>query len=97
MDNGYIYPRFKIQLVKGQETVKDTYSVDELNRLLKKPKNANDFVEWRDWAIINWALATGNRVNTIVNIRMCDLDLTMSFWWIIPSPKDQKSNGNFLH
>lgn len=82
MDNGYIYPQYKISLVKGQESIKDTYSLGELEKLLKKPKNSHDFVEWRDWTIVNWVLATGNRVNTIINVRMCDLDLHNGFIYI---------------
>lgn len=82
MYNGYIYPQYRISLVKGQETVKETYSLEELERLLKKPKNAHDFVEWRDWAIINWVLGTGNRVNTIINVRLCDVDLHNGYIYI---------------
>lgn len=91
MDNGYIYPHFKISLVKGQETHKDTYTVEELERLLRKPKDGHNFIEWRDWAIINWVLGTGNRVNTIINIRLCDLDLRNGYIYITQQ-KNKHSN-----
>lgn len=91
MDNGYIYPQYRISLIKGQESIKETYSIDELERLLKKPKNAHNFIEWRDWTIINWVLGTGNRVNTIVNIRMCDLDLHNGYIYI-NQQKNKHSN-----
>lgn len=87
MDNGYIYPHYRISLVKGQETIKETYSIEDLEKLLKRPKNSHDFVEWRDWTIVNWVLGTGNRVNTIVNVRICDLDLHNGFIYI----RQQKS------
>lgn len=82
MDNGYIYPHYKISLVKGQETIKDTYTIEELERLLEQPKDKHNFVAWRDWTIINWVLGTGNRVNTIINVRLCDLDLRNGYIYI---------------
>lgn len=69
----YIQEKIEFKLIKGQETIQETYTDDELQTLLKPPYNDN-FRAWRSWAIINWILATGNREKTICNIRMCDLD-----------------------
>ena len=82
MDYGYIIPRYTITLVKGQESIKETYSEEELILLLEKPKDIHNFVEWRDWAIINWVLGTGNRIGTIINVKMCDIDLHRGFIYI---------------
>lgn len=69
---GYI-DRLEIKLVKGQQAVKETYTEEELQILLKKPLSDN-YCEWRSWAIINWILSTGNREKTVCNIRMKDID-----------------------
>ena len=69
----YIKP-FKVQTVQAQEEKLKLYSEDELIRLIEKPdKNAN-FAEWRTWAIVNWALATGNRAATICAVKLKDID-----------------------
>lgn len=66
---------FKIELIKAEKKIKETYTDDELAILLKKPnvKTCN-FTEYRDWVIINYVLATGNREATIVNIKNYDVD-----------------------
>lgn len=67
--------KFKVEMVETQEKVKDTYTKAELKVLLKKPKIKNTtFAEFRTWVLINWLLATGNRLGTIVNIKIKDLD-----------------------
>lgn len=66
----------KVDMIKGQESIKQTYSDEQIERLLQKPRKHDSFVEWRSWAIINWILATGNRVNSIVNVTMHDVNFT---------------------
>lgn len=75
MDNDYCN-RFKTKLIKQDEIIKDTYSEEQLLKLLKKPniKKCN-FAEYRNWVIINYLVSTGNRSNTIINIQIKDLDL----------------------
>ena len=46
----------------------------ELKKLLVKP-DITDFSEFRNYAVINLLLATGARTNTIVNLRIKDVDL----------------------
>jgi integrase/recombinase XerD len=67
---------FDIQLLKQEEIIKDTYSEKELRILLKKPNTKTcTFNEYRTWTVINFCMATGARLSTIINIRVCDLDL----------------------
>jgi len=40
---------------------------------LEKP-DLKYFGEYRTWVVINWLLATGNRLGTIVNVKIKDLD-----------------------
>lgn len=75
MEDGreYVAP-FKIKLVTEQEVIKETYTDDELDKLLARPKRNATYVEWRTWAIVNWIIATGNRASTVVNVRLGDIN-----------------------
>jgi len=65
-----------IKMLKVTKPIKETYTDAELRLLLKKPnmKMAN-FDVYRNWVVINYLLATGNRLSTLVNIRICDVNL----------------------
>lgn len=68
-------PKYSIELIKAEKKLKQVYSDAELKILLKKPNvNQCSFAEYRDWVIINYALATGNRVSTIINLKIEDID-----------------------
>lgn len=74
MKLGYI-EEFKINKVKAEKTLKETYTDAELNILLKKPNiKTCDFVEYRDWVVINTFLGTGMRAGTLCNLRIKDVD-----------------------
>lgn len=60
---------FKIHKV---ETVKETYTAEELKKLTRKPKDAN-FADFRTYAIILLALDTGLRSASIRNIKVDDI------------------------
>ena len=64
-----------MKLYKGVETVKDTYTDRELEKLLKKPDIRKcGFVEYRDWVIVNFLLNSGSRAATIRAIQIRDID-----------------------
>lgn len=65
---------FRVELVRAQETKKKTYSKEELKRLLAKPKNEEDFTEWRNWAIVNLIYDMGARAGTILEIQIRDIN-----------------------
>ena len=74
MDCGYI-SRFKIQLIKAEKKLKETYTDEEIQRLLKKPDTDNcTFSTYKTWVFENWLLGTGNRISTALNIRIGDID-----------------------
>jgi integrase/recombinase XerD len=54
--------------------VKQVYTDKELNKLLVKP-DITYFEDFRNYTIINLLLATGARTNTILNIKIKDVDL----------------------
>ena len=75
MDLGYL-PRIKLDMMKAEKEIKETYTDEELSLLLKKPNVKKcDFTEYRNWVVVNYLLATGNRASTVINIRLSDIDL----------------------
>lgn len=69
-----------ISRYKTEETIKDTYTDDELALLLKKPNLSTvNFSEYRTWVIINFIMNSGARASTIRNILIGDLDLENGF------------------
>jgi len=78
MELGYI-PRFKLEMIRADKELKETYTDEELTLLLKKPDLKKcKFAEYRDWVIVNYFLATGNRVSTVRNIKISDIDFADS-------------------
>lgn len=75
-DSGYLTTKIKVDLVKGQEEIKETYTDEELEKLLRKPSNVEDFAEWRTYTIVCYVLATGNRAETVCSLTMGDIDLS---------------------
>ncbi len=69
------YTNLFIPNYKPKETIKETYSDEELGALLKKPKGNYTFAEYRNWVIINFLLNCGCRAATIRNIQNQDVDL----------------------
>ena len=65
----------KMPKYKYEETIKETYTDDELLLLLKQPTKQSDFCEYRNWVIINFLINSGCRAATIRNIQNRDVDL----------------------
>lgn len=71
--------RLKVKIPKADKKIKETYSDQELFKLLQKPNiHLCEFTTYRNWCIINFLLATGVRVSTLINIKIEDLDLTFN-------------------
>ena len=74
MEKGNI-PAFKAKLIRAEKKIKETYTDDELNRLLKKPDLKRDtFAVYRNWVIVCYLLGTGNRARTVCNLKIGDID-----------------------
>ena len=74
MDCGYL-KNFKITLLKTEKKIKETYTQQELERLLKKPDVSNcSFTEYKTWVFENYLLGTGNRISSALNVKICDVD-----------------------
>lgn len=71
---GYI-DKIEFPKLRCEKKVKETYTDDELKRLLIKPKiERGKFTDYRNWVIINYLLSTGNRRSTLVNLKIADID-----------------------
>ena len=74
MELGYL-PRYKLELIKADKELKETYTDEELALLLKKPDIKQcGFAEYRDWVMVTYFLATGNRLLTVMNLKIGDID-----------------------
>ena len=78
MERGYLR-QFQINLLKEDVEIKETYTSEEISRLLEKPnlKKCN-FSEYRNWVITCYLLATGNRLGTICGLKNRDIDFDSS-------------------
>ena len=61
--------------MKDKDTVKETYTDEELELLLEKPDKKCSFCEYRSWVIVNFLMNSGCRSATIRNIQNRDVDL----------------------
>lgn len=74
MEDKYI-PTFKIQLIKAEKKIKETYTDDELVRLLEKPDVDNcSFSCYKTWVFENYLLGTGNRISTALDMHIGDIN-----------------------
>ena len=65
---------FKCPIKEVMPPVKEVYTETELKKLLVRPP-ITYFEDFRNFAVINLMLATGARTNTLVNLRIKDVDL----------------------
>lgn len=72
-EKGYI-KYFHCPIKEIDPPAKQVYTDKELAKLLVKPDIRN-YPEYRNWVIINLLLGTGARENTIINIKIGDVDL----------------------
>jgi len=78
MERGYLR-NFAVKLLKEDIEIKEIYTSDEINRLLEKPNLKKcDFSEYRNWVITCYLLATGNRLGTVCELRVKDIDFDSS-------------------
>lgn len=74
MECNYI-PTFKIKLIKADKKIKETYTDDELMRLLQKPDTNNcSFSCYKTWVFENYLLGTGNRISTALDLHIGDIN-----------------------
>ena len=76
-------PTFKIKIPKADKQPIETYTDRELQILLKKPNLRQcSFTEYKVWVMTNFLLSTGIRQNSLVNIKIKDLDFDNSVVYV---------------
>lgn len=74
MEQGWL-ERYKIKLAKTDKQPIETYTDEDLRKLLKKPNLKQcSFTEYKAWVIVNFLLSTGARQNSLANIKIKDID-----------------------
>lgn len=69
------YTELSLPNIQDKETVKGSYTDEELIALLRKPAKDCDFCEYRNWVIVNFLINSGCRAGTIRNIQNRDVSL----------------------
>ncbi len=91
---GYITSKLHFSMQKEQQKVPKSYTPEEIRILLKKPNTKTcTFNEYRDWAIINFIMATGARRTTIVELNIEDIHFEEGF---IEANKTKNNQGQIL-
>lgn len=68
-------PYFDIHTISSNKEPTECYSDNELKLLLKKPNMKTcSFTEYKCWVIINLLLSSGIRMNSLINIKIKDID-----------------------
>lgn len=73
IERNYI-EEIQITIPKYEEEIKEPYSDEELEKLLKKPATDN-WVEYRNWVMVNYFFSTGQRLSTVLNIKVSHVNL----------------------
>lgn len=71
----------QITMLTVTKNAKGYYTEEELIKLLAKPNmKQTTFVEYRTWVLLNFFLATGQRLSTVSNIKIVDINLRSREW-----------------
>lgn len=72
MEHGWLERR-TISVKNIEPDIKQVYTKEEINMLLVEPDRDN-YKEYRNWVMINYLLATGNRLGSVLGLRVRDID-----------------------
>ncbi len=76
MTDGFLEP-FQVIIPKYSTPIQETYSIEELEKLLKKPsmkKGQFNFSIYRTWVMICYIIDTTNRADTVLGVKIKDID-----------------------
>ena len=73
ISRGYM-EQIEITIPKYEEELKEPYTDEEMKLLLARPIT-NNWVEYRCWVMVNYFYATGQRLSSVLNIKVNHLDL----------------------
>jgi len=80
MREGYVC-KYDIHLVNEPEKPIDVYTEKELEKLFKAPANLKKaaFTEYRNWILVQYLSETGNRRNSVINLKVNDVDFEQRY------------------
>lgn len=79
MNNGWL-ERFKVHTIKTTKSKPKGYNEEQLTKLIKKPDMKQcTFARYRNWVIVNFLLDTGIRANSLINIKINDLNIPKEY------------------
>lgn len=82
MNEEYIH-RFKMKAIKVDKNHIETYTEEELKRLLKKPNLKKcSFTEYQCWVMTNFLFSTAVRQRSLMNIKVKDIDFDNSVVYV---------------
>lgn len=64
----------RIEVHTVEPPIKPTFSMDEISLLTCRKPSLEDFCKYRDWVMVNYLLATGNRIGSVLSLRVGDID-----------------------
>lgn len=67
---------FKVIIPKAEKKIKETYTNEELEVLLRRPADNCPSSEYKTWVFENYLLGTGNRLSTALNVKVKDVDFS---------------------
>lgn len=78
----FLYWAMKHKLIARQDItvktveppLKQTYTNDEIYRLTRKRPDTHDVVAYRNWVMIQYFMATGNRIGSVLALNVEDID-----------------------
>lgn len=76
MADGFL-DEFQVVIPKYSTPIQETYTIEELEILLKKPsmkKKQFNFVTYRTWVMICYIIDTTNRADTVLGLKIKDID-----------------------
>lgn len=65
---------FKVSIKEKEPPLKTAYTKGELQRLVRRPKDEDDFVEVRNWVMIKYIMSTANRISSVLSLKVGDVD-----------------------
>lgn len=65
--------KIEVTIPKFEVELKEPYTDAEMKLLLARPV-VNNWVEWRNWCMVNYFFSTGQRLSTVLNIKIKHID-----------------------
>lgn len=69
-----LIPKKDIAVKSVEPPPKETFTKEEIWRLTHRKPNKDDVVEYRNWVMIHYFLATGNRIGSVLALNVEDVD-----------------------